>query len=201
MPLFYEDKPNPNIEDKTQPEAKSGKVKYPNVILVLALFFFSLSCGIESIFQSQSFTFALCGPHNLSPKQACVFFTNAIAIVGLFFASHVKNNPHPQAASLTTTLCVSFLSGRFSGIFLSTRFTPKVMVVATNLGFATMFFLILSPCPPSCLVSSLLLASTAGWVLESLYIGTAIMGFSISMQVASGFAWLADQVGVSGSLC
>ena len=73
MPLFYEDKPKSNIEDKTQPEAKSGKVKYPNVILVLALFFFSLSCGIESIFQSQSFTFALCGPHNLSPKQACIF--------------------------------------------------------------------------------------------------------------------------------
>ena len=73
MPLFYDDTPNPNIDDKTKTEEKSGKVKYPNVILVLALFFFSLSCGIESIFQSQSFTFALCGPHNLSPKQASVF--------------------------------------------------------------------------------------------------------------------------------
>ena len=49
---------------------------------------------------------------------------------------------------MTTTLCVSFLSGRFSGIFLSTRFTPKVMVVATNLGFGTIIFPILSPCPP-----------------------------------------------------
>ena len=79
MPLFYEDKRNPNTEDKTQPEAKSGKVKYPNVILVLALFFFSLSCGIESIFQSQSFTFALCGPHSLSPKQACVSYNQSSA--------------------------------------------------------------------------------------------------------------------------
>ena len=40
-----------------------------------------------------------------------------------------------QAASLTTTLCVSFLAGRFSGIALSTRFTPSVMVIATNLGW------------------------------------------------------------------
>ena len=63
---------------------------------------------------------------------------------------------------------------------------------------------------PSCLISSLLLATTAGWVVESLYLGTAIMGFSISMQVASGnspsllahflpgFAWLADQVDMTG---
>ena len=43
-----------------------------------------------------------------------------------------------QAASLTTTLCVSFLAGRFSGIGLSTRFSPSVMVVATNLGWADM---------------------------------------------------------------
>ena len=200
MPLFYDDRPNPNIDDKTKTEEKSGKVKYPNVILVLALFFFSLSCGIESIFQSQSFTFALCGPHNLSPKQACSFLQMQLQSWSSLL--HVRiNSPHPQAASLTTTLCVSFLSGRFSGIFLSTRFTPKVMVVATNLGFVTIIFSQpFSMFPHSCPLSSLLLASTAGWVLESLYIGTAIMGFSISMQVASGFAWLADQVGVSGSL-
>ena len=96
MPLFYEDKPHQDIEDKTKTEEKSGKVKYPNVILVLALFFFSLSCGIESIFQSQSFTFALCGPHNLSPKQACVLFAIAnITIVGLFFASHITQPTPP----------------------------------------------------------------------------------------------------------
>ena len=35
-------------------------------------------------------------------------------------------------------------------------------------------------------------------MVESLYLGTAIMGFSISMQVASGFAWLADQVDMTG---
>jgi len=151
MPLFYEE-----AKEEELKEEKRKEVKYPNLILLLALFFFSLSCGIESIFQSQSFTFGLCGPHKLTPQQA---------------------------ASLTTTLCVSFLAGRFSGIFLSTKFSPSVMVVATNLG---------------CLISSVLLATTAGWVVESLYLGTAIMGFSISMQVASGFAWLADQVDMTG---
>ena len=100
---------------------------------------------------------------------------------------------------------MSFLAGRFSGIFLSTKFSPSVMVVATNLGWAAhmtlkhfalaLFLLFLTLVLkhfallfllPSCLISSVLLASTAGWVVESLYLGTAIMGFSISMQVASG---------------
>ena len=39
---------------------------------------------------------------------------------------------------------------------------------------------------PRCVVGTLLLAACAGWVLEVLFIGTAIVGFSTSMQVASG---------------
>ena len=69
MPLFYEDKLTKAKEETVSKEEKSKEVKYPNLILLLALFFFSLSCGIESIFQSQSFTFGLCGPHKLTPQQ------------------------------------------------------------------------------------------------------------------------------------
>ena len=46
-----------------------GSVRNPNIVLVLGFLFFVLSCGIESSFQSQSFTFALCGPHKMTAQQ------------------------------------------------------------------------------------------------------------------------------------
>ena len=185
MPLFYEE-----AKEEELKEEKRKEVKYPNLILLLALFFFSLSCGIESIFQSQSFTFGLCGPHKLTPQQVCTSGSSRPSWNDSLEDMVVRvNQILLQAASLTTTLCVSFLAGRFSGIFLSTKFSPSVMVVATNLGWAYhmalthIYYIFILP---SCLISSVLLATTAGWVVESLYLGTAIMGFSISMQVASG---------------
>lgn len=66
MPQFYE---NEKAEEAGSETLKKKGVKYPNLILFLGLFFFILSCGIEASFQSQTFTFGLCGPHHLSPKQ------------------------------------------------------------------------------------------------------------------------------------
>lgn len=153
MPQFYE---NEKSEEAGSETVKKKGVKYPNLILFLGLFFFILSCGIEASFQSQTFTFGLCGPHHLSPKQA---------------------------ASLTLTLSLAFLVGRFSGIFLATRLRPRTLVIATNLG---------------CLASAALLASTAGWSLGTLYIGTAAMGYSVAMQIGSGYSWLAEQMDLTG---
>ena len=49
--------------------------RHPNVILALSFFYFTFSCGLEAFFQSQSFTFALCGPHLFSPSQAATLTT------------------------------------------------------------------------------------------------------------------------------
>lgn len=70
MPRFY-DQQTKSGDDKDASVKKDVKmpVKYPNLILVLAFFFFSISCGIEAFSQSQSFTFGLCGPHRLSPQK------------------------------------------------------------------------------------------------------------------------------------
>merc|ERR1712110_89612 len=153
MPVFSEDKNLAKKENSEGPTTDSKhSAKHPKILLISGLFFCLFSCGVESCFHSQIFTFALCGPHQLSPQQA---------------------------ASLTTTFAVTFLIGRFSGIALSRWLSPAILILATNLG---------------CVVGTLLLAICAGWLLEGLFIGTAICGFSTSMQVASGYSWLASQV-------
>ena len=41
-------------------------------------------------------------------------------------------------------------------------------------------------CICRCLASAALLAATAAWSQETLYVGTAAMGYSVAMQVGSG---------------
>ena len=71
MPIYNDGK---NQEDpktsreSTQP-VKENLVKHPKILLFCGLFFCLFSCGVESSFHSQVFTFALCGPHQLSPQQ------------------------------------------------------------------------------------------------------------------------------------
>ena len=68
MPIFNEDKSVDKKENGPTTDAKQ-LVRYPKILLISGLFFSLFSCGIESIFQSQSFTFGLCGPHKLTPQQ------------------------------------------------------------------------------------------------------------------------------------
>ena len=71
MPIYNDGK---NQEDPktsretTQPDT-INLVKHPKILLFCGLFFCLFSCGVESSFHSQVFTFALCGPHQLSPQQ------------------------------------------------------------------------------------------------------------------------------------
>ena len=39
------------------------------LIYVLSFLYFAFSCGMEGFFQSQTFTFGICGPHHLPPKK------------------------------------------------------------------------------------------------------------------------------------
>ena len=68
MPIFNEDKSLDKKKNGPTTDAKQ-LVKHPKILLISGLFFCLFSCGIESSFHSQIFTFALCGPHQLSPQQ------------------------------------------------------------------------------------------------------------------------------------
>ena len=68
MPRFYKQVDQEEAGEATSP-AQCTKKKYSRAILFLAFFYFAFSCGIEGFFQSQTFTFGICGPHKLNPKK------------------------------------------------------------------------------------------------------------------------------------
>ena len=49
--------------------------RHPTLVLVLAFLYFTFSCGLEGFLQSQTYTFALCGPHQLAPTHAAMLNT------------------------------------------------------------------------------------------------------------------------------
>merc|ERR1712029_1162148 len=132
------------------------KKKYSGAILVLAFFYFAFSCGIEGFFQSQTFTFGICGPHRLDPKKAAV---------------------------LTTVYFACFLVGRFSGVPLSSRLKPRTLLLMSII--CVMF-------------SGFILSITAAKSVILLYCGTGAVGFFVSLQFASGYSWLSEQVDLTG---
>ena len=64
------------MEQETERKRDNPPVsKNPNRILSLAFLYFAFTCGLEGFFQSQTYTFALCGPHHFSPQQAALLTT------------------------------------------------------------------------------------------------------------------------------
>ena len=76
MPKFYEAvSPTDEVVSEPSMDSKPRRSISFFLIYVLAFFYFAFSCGMESFFQSQSFTFGLCGPHKLQPQDAAVLTT------------------------------------------------------------------------------------------------------------------------------
>lgn len=70
MPVFYENIPK-NDQEIFHGEAETvmKKTKHQKGVLLLALFYFAFTCGIEGFFQSQTFTFGICGAHKMHPEK------------------------------------------------------------------------------------------------------------------------------------
>ena len=65
MPSYYDavaTEDQRNMDDKP-------KSSYEKLILVFAYLFFAFSCGIEGFFQSQTYTFGICGPLSLTTEK------------------------------------------------------------------------------------------------------------------------------------
>jgi len=105
MPRFYETVSQEETKLECGRASKQG-TKHSKLTLLLAFFYFSFSCGLEGFFQSQTFTFGICGPHQMVPGKA---------------------------AALTTVYFACFLAGRFSGVILSTKLKPRTLIVTSLL--------------------------------------------------------------------
>ena len=67
MPRFYE-----KDGDTPANEAPDKDIKYWKLFLVVVFFYYFISCGIERIYQPMAFTFGICGPLALAPRDAVV---------------------------------------------------------------------------------------------------------------------------------
>ena len=69
MPVWGESSQDKEKQDKCEKkEQKKSLDTRTAVLFLLAFFFFASSTGMEGFFQSQIFTFGICGPHRLVPK-------------------------------------------------------------------------------------------------------------------------------------
>ena len=57
------------MEDEEDGTIEKKKKRFPKLIYIFAFLYFAFSCGMEGFFQSQTFTFGICGPHKLNPKE------------------------------------------------------------------------------------------------------------------------------------
>jgi len=69
MPRFYE---SDDGEDKNKTGVVEKDIKYWKIFLVVVFFYYFISCGVERIYQPMAFTFGICGPLSLEPRDAVV---------------------------------------------------------------------------------------------------------------------------------
>ena len=76
-------------------------------LLLLVYIYYVMSCGLEGFFQSNTYTYALCGPLKMDPTDA-----NLLNI--LYYAA--------------------FVTGRLSGIFISRLVSPTKIIISSISG-------------------------------------------------------------------
>lgn len=104
MPRYYDTVDSNDVVQKTDNRPNSLNTRY---LLILAFFYFAISCGIEAFFQSQTFTFGICGPLQLNISQA---------------------------AMLSTVYFACFLVGRFTAVFVSSLISPEYLILSSLIG-------------------------------------------------------------------
>merc|ERR1712025_1475454 len=103
MPRFYEEKAD---DDKKSHE---HKIRYLKTFLAMVFFYYFVSCGVERIYQPMAFTFGICGPLGLQPRQAVVIDScyNGGFMLGRIVSPFVAMIVKPRNMILTSlVICV-----------------------------------------------------------------------------------------------
>jgi hypothetical protein len=69
MPQYSETVSKDIKELKSNQNKESKKRKSNFLLLLLVLIWFFISGGMEGFFQSQTYTFGICGPHRMEPGK------------------------------------------------------------------------------------------------------------------------------------
>jgi len=67
MPRYYD-----NDDSAKGKDLPDKDIKYWKLFLAVVFFYYFISCGIERIYQPMAFTFGICGPLALAPRDAVV---------------------------------------------------------------------------------------------------------------------------------
>ena len=106
MPCYYS---NDN-DGKTQDAKSFTNVRFWKTLLVMIYCYYVLSCGLEGFFQSMTYTYGLCGPLEMTTKEA---------------------------AMLNSIYFGAFVFGRSSGIFISKYVEPTKLILGSISGCIT----------------------------------------------------------------
>ncbi len=113
MPRYYEEHRADDDGYHSVPSSET-RVKHWIPIVALVVVYYALSCGIERIYQPMAYTYGLCGPLLLSPKEAVVTDSSynggfmAGRIVSIFLVKYVR----PRNMILASlVMCVASSAG------------------------------------------------------------------------------------------
>jgi len=106
MPSFYNGD-NGGGAEKESDEGGMRELLGWGPLLLLVYIYYVMSCGLEGFFQSNTYTYALCGPLKMDPTDA-----NLLNI--LYYAA--------------------FVTGRLSGIFISRLVSPTKIIISSISG-------------------------------------------------------------------
>ncbi len=106
MPRHYEDQGGDQYEEVPSSEdALSGpRIKHWKFVVGCVAVYYTLSCGIERIYQPMAYTYGLCGPLALSPSEAVV---------------------------TDSSYNGGFMTGRLVSIFMARLVRPRNMIAAS----------------------------------------------------------------------
>ena len=144
----------PVYKDDEEDEDAKTKDDFPRLfkwlpLIILVFFFYALSCGIERIFQSTVFTFGLCGPLELQPKDASL-----------------SDNSYNGG----------FMVGRIVGTLIAGFVLPRNMLSASllvNLGAAILLAIVASNSAAGLYAGSAMVGFAVSWQYGSAFSWTA----------------------------
>ena len=139
----------PEISDEKTDENVQKFSKWRcNCLLAQICLFIFLVGSLDNTFQSRIYTFGLCGPLDLNPSSA---------------------------GALNTIYFANYLIGRLISIPLSTKVSPRSIILSCNLG---------------CILAASMLIVFGNYSSWALFGATGLMGFSVCFFFGSAITWL-----------